>query len=37
MLPHEALEAVQVGDLEPEDFERFNIGGNNFYIAEVTL
>ena len=37
MLPYEALEAVQVGDLEPEDFERFSICGNNFYIAEVTL
>lgn len=37
MLPHEALEAVRVGDLVAEDFVRFNIGGNNFYIAEVTL
>ena len=37
MLPHEALGAVKAGDLKAEDFEKFNIVGNNFYIAEVTL
>lgn len=37
MLPHEAFEAVKSGDLTAEDFEKFNISGMNFYIAEVTL
>lgn len=37
MLPHEAFNAVQAGDLVAEDFERFKITKNIFYIAEVTL
>ena len=37
MLPYEAFEAVKAGDLTAEDFERYNVVGNNFYIAEVTL
>lgn len=37
MLPYEAFEAVKVGDLTAEDFERHNVVGISFYIAEVTL
>lgn len=37
MLPYEAFEAVKAGDLTPEDFERHNVVGISFYIAEVTL
>jgi hypothetical protein len=37
MLPYEAFAAVKAGDLTPEDFEKHNIVGNSFYIAEVTL
>ena len=37
MLPYEAFEAVKTGDLTAEDFERYSVVGNNFYIAEVTL
>lgn len=37
MLPYEALEIVKEGELVAEDFERFSISGNNFYIAEVSL
>lgn len=37
MLPYEAFEAVKAGDLAPDDFEKHNVVGNSFYIAEVTL
>ena len=37
MLPCEALGVVEAGELQAEDFELFKIGGNVFYIAEVTL
>jgi hypothetical protein len=37
MLPYEAFEAVKAGDLTAEDFEKHNVVGNSFYIAEVTL
>ena len=37
MLAYEAFNAVQTGDLVAEDFERFKIAKNIFYIAEVTL
>ena len=37
MLPYEAFEAVKAGDLTAEDFERYNVVGIGFYIAEVTL
>ena len=37
MLPHEAFNSVQAGDLIAEDFESFKAFGNIFYIAEVTL
>jgi hypothetical protein len=37
MLPHEAFNAVQAGDLTAEDFEKFKMEKNIFYIAEVTL
>ena len=37
MLPYEAFEAVKTGDLTAEDFERHNVVGISFYIAEVTL
>lgn len=37
MLPYEALTIVNEGELVAEDFERFSINGNNFYIAEVSL
>ena len=37
MLPYEAFEAVKAGDLTAEDFERYNVVGISFYIAEVTL
>lgn len=37
MLPYEALGVVETGELQAEDFESFRIGGNIFYIAEVTL
>lgn len=37
MLPHEAFNTVQAGDLVAEDFERFKVAKNIFYIAEVTL
>ena len=37
MLPYEAFEALQAGDLTAEDFKRHNVAGISFYIAEVTL
>ena len=37
MLPYEAFQIVQEGERRAEDFERFNINGNVFYITEVTL
>ena len=37
MLPYEAFQIVQEGERRAEDFERFSINGNVFYITEVTL
>lgn len=37
MLPYEAFEAVKAGDLTAEDFEKFKVAKNIFYIAEVTI
>ena len=37
MLPCEAVEVVESKEIVAEDFERFSINGNNFYIAEVSL
>ena len=37
MLPYEAFEAVKAGDLTAEDFEKHNVVGISFYIAEVTI
>lgn len=37
MLAYEAFKTVQENDLDAEDFERFKLGKNIFYIAEVTL
>lgn len=37
MLPHEAFEAVKAGDLTAEDFERYDVVGLSFYVAEVTI
>ena len=37
MLGHEAFKAVQEGDKKAEDFQRFKIYDNVFYIVEVTL
>ena len=37
MLPYEAFDTVQTGELVAEDFERVKTGKNIFYIAEVTL
>ena len=37
MLPYEAFQIVQEGEKVAEDFERFSIYGNTFYITEVTL
>jgi hypothetical protein len=37
MLPYEAFNTVQAGDLTAEDFEKFKMEKNIFYIAEVTL
>ena len=37
MLGYEAFQVVQEGEKVAEDFERFSIYGNTFYITEVTL
>ena len=37
MLPYEAFNTVQAGDLTAEDFEKHNVVGISFYIAEVTI
>ena len=37
MLPYEAFEAVKTGDLTAEDFEKHDVVGISFYIAEVTI
>lgn len=37
MLPYEAFEAVKAGDLTAEDFEKHDVVGISFYIAEVTI
>ena len=37
MLPYEAFEAVKAGDLTAKDFEKHNVVGISFYIAEVTI
>lgn len=37
MLGYEAFQIVQEGEKTAEDFERFSIYGNTFYITEVTL
>ena len=37
MLPYEAFNTVQAGELVAEDFEKVKTPKNIFYIAEVTL
>lgn len=37
MLPYEAFDTVQAGELVAEDFEKIKTPKNIFYIAEVTL
>lgn len=37
MLPYEAFDTVQEGELVAEDFEKVKTPKNIFYIAEVTL
>lgn len=37
MLPYEAFNTVQAGELVAEDFEKVETPKNIFYIAEVTL
>lgn len=37
MLPYEAFDTVQAGELVAEDFKKVKTPKNIFYIAEVTL
>ena len=37
MLGYEAFQIVQEGEKVAEDFERFSVYGNIFYITEVTI
>lgn len=37
MLGYEAFQIVQEGEKVAEDFEKFSVYGNTFYITEVTI